>query len=71
MQLTCNISEGSQTSSWLTDSNDVNILCGSNTLEESTEVLVVISKGIVLEINAEKTNYLVGHVPRSERRTKR
>jgi hypothetical protein len=40
--------------------DDVNILAGSvHTIEKNTEALVVASKEIGLEVNAEKTNYMV------------
>jgi DNA uptake protein ComE-like DNA-binding protein len=44
----------------LVDADDVNILGGSvHTMKKNTEVLVVASKEIGLEVNADKTNYMV------------
>ena len=37
----------------------VNILRGKHTIKEKTEALVVTSKEIILEVNAEKTKYMV------------
>jgi hypothetical protein len=49
----------------------VNILSGSiHTIRKNTEALLISSKEIDLEVNAEKTKYRYGHVSRSERRTK-
>jgi len=49
--------------------DDVNILGGSvHTVKENAEALVVASKEIGLEVNADKTKYIV--VLRSECRTK-
>jgi hypothetical protein len=51
--------------------DDVNILGGSiHTVRKNTEALLIASKEIGLEVNAEKTKYIYGHVTRSERRTK-
>ena len=44
----------------LVDADDVNILGGSvHTMKKNTEALVVASKEIGLEVNADKTNYMV------------
>jgi hypothetical protein len=44
----------------LVDANDVNILGGSvHAIKKNTEALVVASKEIGLEVNAEKTKYMV------------
>jgi len=49
--------------------NDVKILGGSvYTVKENAEALVVASKETGLEVNADKTKYMI--VLRSERRTK-
>ena len=53
--------------------DDVNILGGSvDTTKENAEVLIVASKEIGLEVNVDKTKYMVMscHVSRSECRTK-
>jgi hypothetical protein len=50
---------------------DGNILGGSiNTVKKNMEVLIVCSKEIGIEVNAEKTKYVYGHVSRLECRTK-
>ena len=50
--------------------DDVNIMGGSaHTVKENAEALVVASKGIALDVNADKKK-VHGHVLRSERRTK-
>ena len=50
---------------------DVNILGGSaHTVKENAEALVVATKEIRLEVNADKTKYVHDYVLRSERRTK-
>jgi hypothetical protein len=39
---------------------DVNTLCGSiHTMRKNTEALLIASKGIGLEVNAEETTYMV------------
>jgi len=44
----------------LVNANDVNILGGSvHTIQENPEVLVVATKEIGLEVNADKTKYMV------------
>ena len=49
--------------------NDVNILVGSiHTIKENVETLVFATKEIGLEVNADKTKYMI--MSRSERRTK-
>jgi hypothetical protein len=47
--------------------DDVNILGGSiHTIRKNTDALLIASKEIGLEVNAEKTKYVYGHVSRSE-----
>ena len=47
--------------------DDVNILTESiYTIQKNTEALLVTSKETGLEVNADKTNYVQGHVLRSE-----
>jgi hypothetical protein len=41
-----------------------------HTIRKNTKLLLIASKEIGSEVNAEKTKYVYGHVSRSERRTK-
>ena len=41
-----------------------------NAVKENAEALILASKRIGLEVNADKTTYVHGHVSRSECRTK-
>jgi hypothetical protein len=51
--------------------DDANILGrGVHTIKKSSEAIVVDSKETGLEVNADKTKYVSGHVSRSECRTK-
>jgi hypothetical protein len=44
----------------LVNADDVNVLGGSiHTVRENTEALLIASKEICLEVNAEKTKYMV------------
>jgi hypothetical protein len=55
----------------LVDADDVNMLRGSvHTIKENAEDLVVASKEIGLEVNADKSKYVHDHVSRSECRIK-
>jgi hypothetical protein len=49
--------------------DDVNILGGSvNTVKKNTETLVVVSKEIGIEVNADKTKYMVTSRDQNARR---
>ena len=44
----------------MADADDVNILCGSiHTTKTNTTALVVAIKEILLEVNADKTKYMI------------
>jgi hypothetical protein len=48
------------THQFLVDADDVNMLGGStHTLNKNTEALTIASKEIVLEVNADKTKYMI------------
>ena len=58
------------THQFLAYAHDFNIQGGSmDTLNENAETLVVATREIGLEVNADKTKYVHGHVSRSECRT--